>query len=93
MFLWHQLHVFFPFFDADEEDYTPIRFDSLQVSLFFSDSDRRSCFNVAIIDDNLDEDTEEFSIELRFDPVLPPPDLVTIEPGVTFVQIEDTTRK
>ena len=64
--------------------------ENFDVFLTFSDRNRRARFSVQISDDDLLENTEDFNIELRFDPFLPaPPSGVMLDPGIATVHIQD----
>ena len=72
------------------EDYIEINAITFDQLLDFSDTNRRLSFNVTIINDNLSEMRENFSLELRFDTFLgDPPSGVTLSPNITTITIED----
>ena len=56
-------------------------------------NNRRACFDVTINSDQAFENTETFSLLLSFDELVPESvrSIVTIEPSVVYVTIEDTT--
>ena len=62
---------------------------ALSAPLLFSQTSRRQSFFVTISDDKLLESTEDFNLELRFDPFVTPPSGVILSPNVSTVSIED----
>ena len=75
---------------AGGSDYQEISAAALEIFLTFDDANRRQSFDVIILDDSSIEDTESFSLELRFDPfdILPPSNVV-LSPNVSVVTILD----
>ena len=71
---------------ADYEEFSAEAFD---VFLAFEDDTRRQSFDVTIIDDELFENTEDFDLELRFDPFVRPPSGVILRPNVSTICILD----
>ena len=69
-------------------DYAEISAEILEVFLTFDNLNRQRSFDVTIIDDSSIEDTESFSLELRFDPfgILPSSNVV-LHPNVSVVTI------
>ena len=62
--------------------------------LSFDDANRRMSFDVTIIEDELLEYTEDFDLELRFDPFLAqPPSGVVLCPNVSIINILDDDSK
>ena len=71
-------------------DYQEIRASSLDGLLLGFDDNRRQSFSVTIIDNLIVEDTESFTLQLRFDPFdLLPPSSVRLSPNVSVVTILD----
>ena len=70
-------------------DYQKIRAAAFEVLLSFDNNNRRQSFSVVIIDDQFVEDTENFILELRFDPFLTLPSNVRLSPSVSVVTILD----
>ena len=56
---------------AGGSDYAEISAAALQVFLTFDNNNRRQSFDVSILDDSvLEFDVENFTLELRFDPLI-----------------------
>ena len=71
-------------------DYQDIRAEFFDVFLTFDNTNRQQSFSVAITNDSIFEpDVENFMLELRFDPFLPPPFDVILRPNVSVVNIVD----
>ena len=77
------------FIDAGNLDFTS-NFDVFET---LNQNNRRACFDVTINNDQAFENTETFSLLLSFDELVPDSarSIVTIEPSVVYVTIEDTT--
>ena len=90
-------HVFkytcISFIDAGNLDFTPIRSSNFDVFETLNQNNRRACFDVTINNDQAFENTETFSLMLSFDELVPDSvrSIVTIDPSVVYVTIEDTT--
>ena len=78
---------------AGNLDFTPIRSSNFDVFETLDQNNRRACFSVFITLDQEMEDTETFSLQLSFDEFVPDSvgSIITIEPSVVYVTIEDTT--
>ena len=77
-------------------DYQELIALNLDVFLAFSNANRQHTFDVTIMDDSLFErDVEDFTLELRFDPLAidPPPSNVIISPNISTVNIRDNDGK
>ena len=75
-------------------DFTPIRSSNLDVFDTLDQNNRRACFIVFISLDQEIENSETFSLQLRSLYEFVPDSgrsIVTIEPNVVYVTIEDTT--
>ena len=70
-------------------DYQEIRAEALEAFLSFDNNNRRQSFSVVIIDDQFVEDTESFTLQLRFDPFLTLPSNVRLSPNLSVVTILD----
>ena len=72
-------------------DYEELSALNADVILPFDDDNRRLMFPVTIIDDNLFESVEDFSLELRFDLFggMTAPSRVKLSPNVSNVRIID----
>ena len=58
--------------------------------LLFDNNARQQMFSVAITNDSLlEQDVENFSLELRFNPFVAPPSNVQLRPNVSVVDILD----
>ena len=81
------------FIDAGNVDFTPIRSSTLDVFETLEQDNRRACFDVTINNDQVFENSETFSLLLSFDEQVLDSvrNIVTIEPSVVYVTIEDTT--
>ena len=81
------------FIDAGNVDFTPIRSSNFDVFETLNQNYRRACFDVTITPDQAFENTETFSLLLSFDELVPESvrSIVTVEPSVVYVTIEDTT--
>ena len=64
----------------------------LSVFLTFDNATRRQSFPVTIKDDDISELTENFVIELRFDPYIDQPLGIELWPNVSTITISDTDR-
>ena len=74
---------------AGGSDYQEINAVDLNY-LIFDNANRRQSFNVAIMDDQSEEATERFSLELRFDPFeISPPSDVLLRPNASVITILD----
>ena len=81
---------------AGGSDYQEIIALNLDVFLTFDDFFRQRSFDVTILDDSLFElDVEDFTLELRFDPLAlePPPSNVILRPNISTVEILDDDGK
>ena len=80
------------FIDAGNLDFTPIRSSNFDVFETLNQNNRIACFDVTINNDQAFENTETFSLLLGFDDFVPESvrSIVTIEPSVVYVTIEDT---
>ena len=79
---------------AGGSDYAELREEFADVFLMFSDTNRQQSFGVTISDDSLFEvDVENFTLELRFDPLVTTPSNVTLNPYVATVDIIDDDSK
>ena len=74
---------------AGDADYEEIRLKEFDVLLVFDDMNRRLSFPVTINDDDLLESTEDFNLELRFDPFVTQQLEVILNPNMSTVYIED----
>ena len=75
---------------AGGADYQELNAEAFNVFLTFDDATRRQSFVVTIIDDELFEYTEEFDLELRFDPFLAQPSSgVILHPSASTIYIRD----
>ena len=85
------MHVF-SLLHAGNLDFTPIRSRNLET---LHQNKRRACFSVSIILDQDIEYSETFSLQLSFNESVPDSvrSIVTIEPNVVYVTIEDTNSK
>ena len=88
--------LFAPFwYCVDPEDYEEL----IVENLFFddiTDAINRTCIEVTIVDDNLLEATENFSVQVVPDPFSHPdglPSNFILEPDLTFVEIMDNDCK
>ena len=71
------------------EDYRQINAAVLDVFLTFDENNRRLSFDVTITNDFTIENSENFSLELRFDPFSTTPSNVLLAPNVSMVVIMD----
>ena len=75
---------------ADEQDYDPITPFTSPLFKPFVNERRLQCFNITIIDDNLFEQTENFTLMVTpFDDT----PLVRITPNVSIIEIVDNDSK
>ena len=67
--------------------------EAFDVFLTFDEATRRRSFNATIVDNELFEYTEDFDLELRFDPFIQPPSGVILHPNVSTIYIlnDDST--
>ena len=81
------------FIDAGNFDFTPIRSSNLDVLETLGQNNRKACFDVTINNDQAFENMETFSLLLNIDEFVPDSvrSIVTVEPSVVYVTIEDTT--
>ena len=78
---------------AGGADYEELNAEAFDVFLTFDEATRRQPFDVTIIDDEQFEYTEDFDLELRFDPFARPPSGVILHPNVSTIYIlnDDST--
>ena len=70
--------------------YREVSVANFDVLLIFYNKFRRQSFSVNITDDSFfEQDVENFTLELRFDPFTPPPSNVKLCPNVSTVEILD----
>ena len=81
--------VLFKLVIAGDADYDEINLTKFDVLLRFDEMNRWHLFPVTINDDDLLESTENFNLELRFDPFITRPSGVILSPNVSTVYIED----
>ena len=75
---------------AGEQDYDPITLFNSPLLDPFNDGTRSQCFDVSIIDDDLLEQTESFTLMVTPDDVTAP---VRISPNVSIINIMDNDSK
>ena len=91
-----ELNYIFPRLSLHEDpgDYTALEAISDLFIDIIDDNTRQTCVNVTIIDDDLLEEPEFFSIAVVPDPfVINFPSSVQLDPDVTFVEILDNDGK
>ena len=76
------LHVLYDY--TAEADYVPLN----QVEFFIEDGQRRTCYQITIVDDNETEGTESFTISITPDELFTPPN-VRVAPNITTIIVMD----
>lgn len=73
-------------------DFIPISSSKFDVFETLSEGNRRACFDVTIILDEVSEVSETFSLQLSFDDFVDEGvrNIVIIKPSVVYVTIQDT---
>ena len=86
-------YTYISLIDAGNLDFTPIRSSNFDVIESLNQNNRKACFEVTIYNDQAFENTETFSLLLSLDVLVLDTvrKIVTIEPSVVYVTIEDTT--
>ena len=74
-------------------DYQEISGEAHDIFLTFDNNNRRQSFHVNIMDDISMEDTESFTLELRFSPIEDAPSKIQLNPYISTVTIVDDDGK
>ena len=74
-------------------DYQEISGEAHDIILTFDNNNRRQSFHVNIMDDISMEDTESFTLELRFSPIEDTPSKIKLNPYISTVTIVDDDSK